>query len=209
MNPDDTKPVNRSQRAPTASTTQSIENKIHDKVEIKSRKLMKHSAKIVCFARNTLFVHTLRMQKNRKFNKAKKRRLASNEGVNMETSDQQASTSTSSNRHVAVVREGKSHKRKHPKSSKVKNEGDLPGVNVLKEDLKSIRSELLAHVNADQSKINQTVPLAANNTVIKENEGSQRCESYSLLMQGLSETTGKHLVVFISFSLLKKTLRCF
>jgi hypothetical protein len=191
---DDTKPVNQSSHAPTASTTQSVENnKVHDKVDIKSRKLLKRPAKIVCFARNTLFVHTLRMQKNKKFKKAKKQILASNKGDIAGTSDQQASTSTSSNGHVSLVSEKKSHKRKQP-SSKVKNEGDIP-VNALKEDLKSIKSE--SHADINQSRINRTVPFTSN--IIKENEVLQRCDSYSLLMQGLRETTGKHLAFFISF----------
>lgn len=184
---DDAKCVNQSPLVPTACTAQMVKNKIHDKLESKSGKFMKRPAKIVCFARNTLFVRTLSMQNNKKFKKAKRWRLSSNEGDNVGTSDQQASTST-------AVREEKTQKRKHPKTSKVKNGGELPGVNVLKEKSKSIRSELV-HANSDQSKINEAVPLAA-----KEIEGSQKCDSYGLLMQGLRETTGRHLA-FISISL--------
>ncbi|KAJ3699039.1 hypothetical protein LUZ61_002744 [Rhynchospora tenuis] len=187
---DDTKPVNQNPIAPTASTTQSVENK--NKLEVKSRKFTKRSAKIACFARNTLFVHTLRMQKNKKFKKAKRRRLASNEGDNLGTNDLQASTSTSSsNGHLVAAREEKSFKRKHSKSSEKKNGGDPLGVNALKEDLQGIKSESV-HVNTVQSKLNQASPedqLASNNIVNKENEASQRCESYSLLMQGLKEVS--------------------
>ncbi|KAJ1698571.1 hypothetical protein LUZ63_007083 [Rhynchospora breviuscula] len=187
----DAKPVNPTPIAPTASTTQSFENKMHDELEVKSRKFTKRSTKIACFAHNTLFVHTLRMQKNKKFKKAKRQRLASNEGDNPGTIDQQASTSTSSsNGHVVTARQEKSLKRKHSKRSVKKNGGDPLGVNVLKEDLQSIRSGV--HVNIGQSKINQAVPedrLAADNTVNNVNEVSQRCESYSLLMQGLKEVS--------------------
>ncbi|KAJ4816459.1 hypothetical protein LUZ62_029025 [Rhynchospora pubera] len=191
MKANDAKTVNQTPIAPTASTTQSVDNKMHNELEVKSRKFTKRSTKIACFARNTLFVHTLRMQKNKKFKKSKRRRLASNEGDNPGTIDQQASTSTSSsNGRIVTARQEKSLKRKHSKSSVKKNGGDPLGVNVLKEDFQSIRSGV--HANIGQSKINQAVPedrLAADNTVNKENEASQRCESYSLLMQGLKEVS--------------------
>ncbi|KAJ3695441.1 hypothetical protein LUZ60_000818 [Juncus effusus] len=163
------------------------EEKISHKSEIKSKKILKRSAKTAYLGQTTLFLTTIMLRKNKKLKRAKRRRLVSKEA------DDVASTSALNDREF-ITREDKSHKRKRGKKGKQKKEesrsenvkekeGDLSGnVEGLKDDLRNIKSSL------DEMKVKESeLKEESRSENVKEKEGLFGRESIGLLMSGLTE----------------------